>query len=142
MKKPLGLAHIQAALDRHRVQLSKQNTGCVSEAATTTIDGSTQTEMGGRKRKFVSKYDIPTSISALSRESMFESSFCQVPEIHLPASQWPLLEESSDDQSDSEDELRFDNDSDGPDTGAVRDFGSCCKRPSRLGLMGYNFSDP
>ena len=76
---------------------------------------------------------------------MFENSFCQVPEIHLPTSQWPLQEESGDDQSDSEDELRFDNDSDGPNTGAGRDFGSCCKRPSkidRLGLMGYNFSDP
>ena len=81
------------------MQLSKQNTtmGCASEAATTTIDGSTHTGMESRKRKFVSKYEIPTTISALSRESVFASSFCQAPEIHLPTS-WPLLEESSDDE--------------------------------------------
>lgn len=87
----------------------------------TTVDGSTQTENGGRKqRKFVSKYDIPTSISVFSRDSIFEKSFCQAPEIHLPES-WPLIENSSDeddngseqDQSsedDDDDDLCFDDD--------------------------------
>ena len=85
----------------------------------TTVDGSTQTENfggGGRKqRKFVSKYDIPTAISVFSRDSIFERSFCQAPEIHLPES-WPLIENSSDeddngsvrDQSDDEN-LCFDD---------------------------------
>ena len=75
----------------------------------TTVDGSTQTENRGHKvkrNKFVSKYDIPTSISVFSRDSIFEKSFCVAPEIHLPVNIEGYGNSDEDDVDDSSDENR------------------------------------